>query len=293
MPLSLNAQSKAKKWGIRMILYHLMVRLSGLVLLVVLGIGLARGLPDITMLRFSDLSSPPDLPSQLTFSPPEPEAPAVPAQDWLRHHGWEQVWPKRLLGKGIELTFNGPPTQRYLRLFADNAYAIWSHRLTVDPHQLPILEITWAIERFPDGAALDLHGHNDRPLAVLVSLGPEVHSGGLHPDVPRGLAFFWGETETVGATYTCIKPRTGPAKERLQCTYPHVKYIALRSGGAGTVHTDRVNLLELFQQQFPDYWQEHHQVPPVVGVSFEAGSDETESLSISRLYALAFRAANE
>jgi Protein of unknown function (DUF3047) len=266
---------------------------GGLMLLVILGLGLAHGLPDIMMLHFSDLSSQPDLPSQLTFSSPEPEAPAVPAHAWLRRHGWEQVWPKLLFGKSLELTFNGPPAQRYLRLSADNAYAIWSHRLNVDPHQQPILEITWAMERFPDGAALDLHGHNDRPIAVLVSLGPEVHSGGLQPNVPRGLAFFWGETETFGSNYTCITPRNAPEQGRLQCTYPHVKYIALRSGGAGTIHTDRVNLPELFQQQFPDYWQEQHQVPPVVAVSFEAGSDETKSLSAARLYALTFRAANE
>jgi hypothetical protein len=266
---------------------------GGLVLLVILGLGVARGLPGITMLRLSELSSQPDLPSQLTFSSPEPEAPAVPARDWLRQHGWERVWPKLLLGKNMELTFNGPPAQRYLRLSADNAYAIWTHRLNIDPYQQPILEMTWAIERFPDGAALDLHGRNDRAIVVVVSLGPEVHSSGLHPDVPRGLAFFWGETETVDANYTCIKPRNEPEEKRLQCAYPHLKYIALRSGGAGTVHTDRVNLLELFQQHFPDYLQKHQQVPPVVAVSFEAASDTTQSLSVARLYALTFRVANE
>jgi hypothetical protein len=267
--------------------------IGGLVLWVILGLGLAYGLPDMMMLHFSDLSSPPDLPSQLTFSSPEPEAPAGPARDWLRHHGWERVWPKLRLGKDIELTFNGPPAQRYLRLSADKAYAIWSHRLNIDPYQQPILEITWAIERFPQGAALDLHGRNDRAIVVVVSLGPEVPSGGLHPDVPRGLAFFWGETEKVGANYTCITPHNEPGEKPLQCTYPHLKYIALRNGEAGTVHTDRVNLLETFQQQFPDYWQENQQVPPVVAVSFEAASDRTESLSIARLYALTFRVAKE
>lgn len=75
--------------------------------------------------------------------------------------------------------------------------------------------------------------------------------------------------------------------------YPHVKYIALRSGDVGTVHTDRMNLVELFRQQFPEYWQEHQQVSPVVGVSFEARSDRTASHSIARLYALAFRGAND
>jgi hypothetical protein len=265
---------------------------GGLVLLVVLSIGLARGVPDTTVLRFTDMSTH-ATPSLLPFASAEPEAPAVPAYDWLRQHGWEQVWPKLLFGKAVALGFSGPPAQRYLRLSADKAYAIWSRRLTVDPSQRPILEITWAIERFPHEAALDLYGRNDRPITVLVSFGPEVPSGGLHPDVPRGLAFFWGETETIGATYTCVTPRQGPAEKRLQCTYPHIKYIALRRGEAGTVYTDRVNLQESFQQQFPDYWQEHHQVPPVVAVSFEARSDRTDSLSVARLYALTFRAAHE
>jgi hypothetical protein len=257
--------------------------------MMVLGIGLARGLPEAVVLRFADLSPPSALPSQIPFAAPEPEAPAVPAADWLRQQGWEKTWPKLLFGKGIELAFAGPPTQRYLRVSADEAYAVWSRRLSVEPQHLPILDITWAVERFPHEAALDRAGRNDRAIAVVVSFGPEVRSGGLQPNVPRGLALFWGETETVGATYTCIPPRQGPADERLQCVYPHVKYIALRQGGAGAVQTDSVNLLELFQQQFPDYWQAHQQAPPVVGVSFEARSDRTQSRAVARLYALVFR----
>jgi hypothetical protein len=259
--------------------------------MMVLGIGLARGLPETVVLRFADLSPPSALPAQIPFAAPEPDAPAVPAADWLRQQGWEKTWPKLLFGKGIDLFLAGPPTQRYLRVSADEAYAVWSRRLSVEPQQLPILDITWAVERFPYEAALDRAGRNDRAIAVVVSFGPEVRSGGLQPNVPRGLALFWGETETVGATYTCIPPRQGPADERLQCVYPHVKYIALRRGGAGAVHTDSVNLLELFRQQFPDYWQAHQQAPPVVGVSFEARSDRTQSLAVARLYALVFRAA--
>jgi len=261
--------------------------------LVVLSMSLARALPNALVLRFSDMESEPYRSVQLTSSSPAPDAPEAPASNWLRQHDWQKVWPKLFFGKGLELTFAGPPAQRYLRLSADSAYAVWTHRLTVDPQQQPMFDITWAVERFPEGAALDLYGRNDRPIVVMVSFGPEVRSSGLHPDVPRGLAFFWGETETVGATYTCIPPRQGPAEERMQCVYPHVKYIALRSGGAGTVYTDRVNLLELFRQQFPDYWQEHQQVPPVVAVSFEARSDHTKSHSIARLYTLVFRATKE
>jgi hypothetical protein len=266
---------------------------AGCLSLMVLSASVTRGGPNALVLRFSDMESEPYQPSQLTFSSPVPEAPAAAASDWLRQHGWEKVWPKLIFGKGIELTFAGPPAQRYLRLAADNAYAVWTRRLTVEPQQQPMLDITWSVERFPEGAALDLHGRNDRPIVVVVSFGPPMPAGGLQPDVPRGLAFFWGETETVGVTYTCIPPRQGPAEERLQCVYPHVKYIALRSGGAGTVHTDRVNLLELFRQQFPDDWQAHQQAPPVVAVSIEARSDRTHSLSSARLYALAFRAAQE
>src|SRR5207247_9740713 len=109
----------------------------------------------------------------------------------------------------------------------------------------------------------------------------------------RHLAFFWGETEQVGTTYTCITLRNGPPDVRLQCRYPHVKYIALRHGEAGSVHTDQVNLLEHFQEQFPDYWQEHRRVPQVVAVSIEASSKKTHSISSARLYSVSFSAAVE
>jgi hypothetical protein len=59
------------------------------------------------------------------------------------------------------------------------------------------------------------------------------------------------------------------------------------------VQTDYVNLLEVFPQQFPDYWHAHHTVPPVVGVSFEARSDRTASLTMARLYSVTFQAAQD
>jgi hypothetical protein len=152
------------------------------------------------------------------------------------------------------------------------------------------LELTWGVERFPQGAALDVYDRTDRPLVVLVSFGPKVPSPGLTPSVPRGLAFFWGETETVGALYTCITPKNGPADVRMQCRYPHVKYIAVRRGEAGSVHTDQVNLLEHFQQQFPEYWQQYQRVPSVVAVSFEVRSDRTHTVSSARLYSISFSA---
>ena len=182
--------------------------------LVLLSMQLARGLPDAVVLRLTDMTPPPQ--SQLRPAPAAGDTSETSASAWLWQRGWEQVWPLLGGGKTITLAFAGPPAQRYLKLSADKAYTIWSHRLTVDPQQLPILEITWAVERFPEGAALDLQGRNDRAIVAIVSLGPKVPSSGLLPDVPRGLAFFWGETETVGATYTCIPPRQGPPGERLQ-----------------------------------------------------------------------------
>ena len=220
----------------------------------------------------------------------EPEAPAAAANDWLRRNGWKQVWPLGLLSAGKALSFAGPPSQRYLHLSADDDYYIWTRQVDVDPHEHPFLELTWGVERFPHEAALDVYNRTDRPLVVLVSFGPKVPSPGLLPSVPRGLAFFWGETETVGALYTCITPKNGPADVRLQCRYPHVKYIAVRRGAAGSIHTDRVNLLEHFQQQFPEYWQEHQRVPSVVAVSFEVRSDRTHTVSSARLYSISLRA---
>lgn len=113
-------------------------------------------------------------------------------------------------------------------------------------------------------------------------------ASGALPDISRCLALFWGDTETAGASSTCITPRQGPADGGVQCLYPHVKHLALRRGGAGSVQTDRVNLLRDFQQHFPAYWQRHQHVPPVVGVSFAARSDQTHSATGARLYTLAF-----
>jgi len=258
-----------------------------------LGLETGRAVPLVYVLRFSDTLPMQDPSQQATFAVlpvSEPEAPVVSANSWLIRNGWKQIWPLRLLGAGIPLFFAGPPTQRYLRLSADDDYYIWTRQIDVDPHEHPVLDLTWGIERFPQGAALDVNDRTDRPLVVLVSFGPKVPSPGLIPSVPRGLAFFWGETETVGALYTCITPKNGPADVRMQCRYPHVKYIALRRGAAGSVHTDQVNLLEHFQQQFPEYWQQYRRVPPVVAVSFEVRSDRTHTLTSARLYSISFRA---
>ncbi|MGE3539425.1 MAG: DUF3047 domain-containing protein [Candidatus Tectimicrobiota bacterium] len=217
------------------------------------------------------------------------DAPQASAAAWLEQQGWQQVWPPALFGPSQRLFFAGPPGQRYLRVYANKTYYILTREARLDPQQLPWLAITWGIDRFPHAAALDVHGRNDRALVILVSFGEKVGSPGLLPNVPRALALFWGETERVGETYTCVTPRYGPAETRLQCKYPHVKYLALRQGSAGRVYTDQVNLVEQFQVQFPEYWAAHQQVPPVVAVSLEASSGKTQSVTSARLYGLSFR----
>ena len=259
-----------------------------LLLVLVLSVPLAGAIPETYTLRFSDA------PSTATLtSSPERAAPQARANTWLDQQSWQQVWPPSLFGTQQRLFFAGPPAQRYLRVYADKTFYILARQLELDPHTLPWLSITWGVERFPVGAALDLNGRNDRPVVVMVSFGERVGPSGLLPSVPRALAFFWGETEQVGTMYTCITPRNGPPDIRLQCRYPHVKYIALRHGEVGSIHTDQVNLLEHFQAHFSDYWQEHHRVPQVVAVSIEASSRKTQSISSARLYSLRFSAAVE
>lgn len=226
----------------------------------------------------------------LSMPTAEVEAPDTAANDWLKKQGWQQVWPPVLLGKKQPIVFAGPRTQRFLRLDADNANYIVAREVQLDPQKLPWLTITWGIERFPEAAAMDTYKRGDHAIAVLVSFGEKLPSAGLLPNIPRALAFFWGETENVGHNYTCISPRNGPADVRMHCKFPHVQYIALRRGDAGKVHSDRVNLLRYFQEQFPDYWQEHQQAPPIVGLSFEAASHQTQTASSARLYRLDFTA---
>ncbi len=248
----------------------------------------------VYMFRFSDIDSAQPLTSTHlntlhSNSAPPSQVTESSALSWLERHGWQKVWPRFGMGKDQPLVFAGPKEARYLRLDADDAYYIWTKPFEIGAHQWPILEITWGMERFAEGAALDVYGRSDRPIVVLVSFGPRLTGNNpLLPKVPRGLAFFWGETETVGQSYTCIRPRIGPADIRMLCRYPHIHYIALRQNDAGSVHTEHINLSDHFQRHFPEYWKEHRRMPPVVGISFEAGTTKTRTLSQSRLYTLAF-----
>ena len=277
--------------------YGLPLSLGWLMLLGCLGPGIVWAIPEGHMLRFSDTPYIHQSSSSASFTwrhptSTESDSPMTSAVDWLEHGGWKLLWPLGPINKQYQPFFAGPSTQRYLRLNADDTFYIWGRRVNIDPHQFPSLAITWGVERFPQEAALDSYGRNDRPIVVTVSFGPKVSSPGLLPNVPRALAFFWGETETVGASYTCVTPQQGPTEKRMQCTYPHVKYIALRRGEPGRVYTDHVNLVEAFQQHFPDYWQQQQHVPSVVGLGFEARSDHTKSLTVARLYAITFATAD-
>ena len=235
--------------------------------------------PKAYTVRFSDM------PDADVHASNGAEAPIVSANRWLRKNGWEQVWPIVLIGKGKPLDFAGPLQNRFLRVATDESFFIWGSEVNLDPQEFPVLELVWGVEAFPSGAAMDLYERNDRAIVIQVLFGDKLPTAGL-PDLPRMLAFFWGETETVGDTYTCIPPREGPADVRILCVYPHVKYIALRSGSEGGVFTDRVNLLDYFREQFPDYWREHRQAPTIVGLSFEAQSGHTKSRSSARLYSI-------
>ena len=215
------------------------------------------------------------------------DAPTVSANKWLKKNGWKQVWPIVLLNKGKPLYFAGPPHNRFLRISADSTYFIRGREFYLDPQEFPILELSWGIEQFPEDAAMDLYERNDRALAIQVLFGEELPTPNFQ-NLPRILSFFWGETETVDKNYTCIEPLEGPSDKRLTCNYPHVKYIALRSGDEGRVFTDQVNLLDHFQEQFPNYWSEHQSAPIIVGLSFEVQSANTQSYSSARLYSIRF-----
>jgi hypothetical protein len=216
-----------------------------LLTMIVLGARLTGALPETYTLRFSDVP-----PTATRISSHESAAPQAQANAWLDQQGWQQVWPMTLFGTQQRLFFAGSPAQRYLRVYADKTFYILAHQLELDPQALPWLSITWGVERFPAGAALDLHGRNDRPIVIMVSFGERVGHQACC-ECATGPGVLLGGNRAGGTTYTCITPRNGPPDARLQCRYPHVKYIALRQGEAGSVHTDQVNLLKHFPGQFP------------------------------------------
>lgn len=91
---------------------HRMILLggAGVVLGLVSMLALAAGLPPMVALRFTDM------PLQPLPSAAEAVAPEAPAAAWLRQQGWERVWPLGVEGRESQVTFAGPPGQRFLRL---------------------------------------------------------------------------------------------------------------------------------------------------------------------------------
>ena len=244
---------------------------------------LAGAIPETYTLRFSDV------PATATLSQPLSGAPQAPANIWPTSSTGNR-WPPSLFGAQQRLFFAGPPAQRYLRVYADKTFYILARQLELDPQALPWLSITWGVERFP---------LTRRWISTVATTAPSRHgvvwrphsASGLLPSVPRPWRFL-GKPSRL-ARCTRVSRHVRPSDIRLQCKYPHVKYIALRHGEAGSIHTDQVNLLEHFQAHFADYWQEHHRVPQVVAVSIEASSRKTQSISSARLYSLSFSAVAE
>jgi hypothetical protein len=241
-------------------------------------------------IRFSDEPNAPlILPQQMHNTASDKEInPQKEVKKWFKRQGLKGAYPPFASLNG-RFWFAGSPGQRYLRIHAQDDYFIFAHQLDpqVNTQTHPIFEIVWAVDTFPHNASMGVYNRHDRALVVVVSFGDKV-SGNLK-NVPRGLAFYWGENDEVGRSYTCITPAGAPSGHQQACTYPHVKYIPLQRGDRGKVKHDRVNLVETFTTHFPDYVQQHG-VPPVTAISIEARSDLTQSTAAAKLYSIALRA---
>jgi hypothetical protein len=237
-------------------------------------------------IRFSDEPNAPlILPQQIFNSGSGNEINPQKVKKWFKQHGWKGAYPP-FAGTNERFWFAGPPGQRYLRIHAQNDYFIFVHQLDppVNLQAHPIFEIVWAVDTFPQNASMGVYNRHDRAVVVVLSFGDKV-SGNLK-NVPRGLALYWGETDEVGRSYTCMTPEGAPSDHQQACTYPHVKYIPLQRGAGGKVQLNRVNLVEMFAAHFPDYVQQHG-MPPMTAISIESRSDLTQSTAAARLYSIA------
>ncbi len=241
-------------------------------------------------LRFSEEpNAPMILPQQIHHSESVKEInPQTNVKKWFKQHAWKGAYPP-FAGLNGRLWFAGPPGQRYLRIHAQDDYFIFAHQLDspANLHNHPIFEIVWVVDTFPHNASMGLYNRHDRAVVVVLSFGDKV-SGNLK-NVPRGLAFYWGENDEVGRSYTCITPEGAPSGHQQACTYPHVKYIPLQRGESGRVKLNRVNLVETFTTHFPDYVQQHG-MPPLTAIAIEARSNLTQSKAAAKLYSLALYA---
>ena len=212
--------------------------------------------------------------------------PQKKVNEWFSQNDFKGAYPMWAKADG-RFWFAGPPGQRYLRVQAQDAYFIFVKQLDQPIHlnERSILEIVWAVDTFPDDASMGVYNRQDRAVVVVISFGDKVR--GNWKNVPRGLAFYWNESDTIGQSYTCIKPEGGPPGHQQACTYPHVKYIPLQKGHPKHVKRDRVNLTDAFKTHFRDYTQQNG-LPPITAISIESRSDLTESTAASRLYSIAF-----
>jgi Protein of unknown function (DUF3047) len=237
-------------------------------------------------IRFSDEPNAPlILPQQLSKAESGNEInPQKKVKNWFKQHGWKGAYPP-FAGTNERFWFAGPPGQRYLRIHAQNDFFIFVHQLDhpVNLQTHPIFEIVWAVDTFPQNASMGVYNRHDRAVVVVISFGDKV-SGNLK-NVPRGLAFYWGENDEVGRSYTCIAPAGAPSGHQQACTYPHVKYIPLQQGDGGKVKYNRINLVETFTTHFFDYVQQHG-MPPMTAISIESRSDLTHSTASARLYSI-------
>jgi hypothetical protein len=241
-------------------------------------------------IRFSDEPGAPLLlPQQIHNAESGNESnPQKNVKKWFKQHSFKGAYPP-FAGTNGRFWFAGPSSQRYLRVQAQDDYFVFAHQLDppVNPQDHPIFEIVWAVDTFPQKASMGVYKRQDRAIVVVISFGDKV-SGNLK-NVPRGLAYYWGENDEVGRSYTCIVPAGAPAGHQQACTYPHVKYIPLQRGDSGRVKRSRVNLVEAFTAHFPDYVPQHG-MPPITALSIESRSDLTQSTAAARLYSVALYA---
>ena len=112
---------------------------------------------------------------------------------------------------------------------AEESFFIWGREVSLDPQEYPVLELVWGVEKFPDGAAMDLYERNDRAIVVQVLFGDKLPTSGF-PDLPRMLAYF-GEKRRQLATTTpaCRRGKDRPTPYHVHISACQVHRPAQRS----------------------------------------------------------------
>jgi hypothetical protein len=220
--------------------------------------------------------------------------------------GWTdlQVDPTALFSHTFH--WGGPidqPELQYLEVFADNEYYAFTMPLYVDgkndgqtridPNQFPILQITWMVDQFAEGADLYHYYKVDRAIGIIVTFGPPIPSNIPGHRVPRGFSFVWAGpegNEEPGDVLSC-QPSLEIPHKKLFCHVPQVKYVVMRKGGAGVIRRDHINLVTLFAHYFPEHYRQTGRIPPVAAITIEAKTTEPMARgtqSRARLYDISF-----